>query len=179
MNKMAKGALATGVGVALLLGGGGTLAVWNQSANASAGTIAAGDLNLTTETGVWTSNISGAVASIATYKIVPGEKLTYTQNVDVTLTGNNIAGNLTVTGAGVNGTGAAAFKAANISVTPVSLKKGATAVANPLKTSVDDVQASVTFEFLGTTTARDSTNASYDFSTVGFKLEQVAPTPAP
>ena len=177
MNKMAKGALATGVGVALLLGGGGTLAVWNQEVNASAGTIAAGNLQLATETGVWTSNISGPVGNIATYKIVPGEKLTYTQNVDVTLEGNNIGANLTVTGAGANGTGAAAFKAANISVGSVTLKKGEAAIANPLKTSVKGVQASVTFEFLGSTTARDSTNASYDFSQVGFKLEQVAPTP--
>ncbi|MER2133583.1 MAG: alternate-type signal peptide domain-containing protein [Arthrobacter sp.] len=177
MNKMAKGALATGVGVALLLGGGGTLAVWNQSVSANAGTIAAGDLNLQTEKGVWTSNISGQVGNIANYKIVPGEKLTYTQNVDVTLAGNNIAANLTVTGAGANG--ATAFKAENIEVGTVTLKKGSAEVQNPLKTSVEDVQASVTFEFLGTTTARDSTNATYDFSQVGFKLEQVAPTPAP
>ena len=31
MNKMAKGAIATGLGVALLIGGGGTLAIWNDT----------------------------------------------------------------------------------------------------------------------------------------------------
>ncbi|GAA3326839.1 MULTISPECIES: alternate-type signal peptide domain-containing protein [Paeniglutamicibacter] len=51
MNKMTKGALATGLDVALLLGGGGTLAVWNKSVAEPAGTITSGDLELTAGTG--------------------------------------------------------------------------------------------------------------------------------
>lgn len=44
MNKMAKGALATGVGIILLVGGCGTLATSDQTSNASMGSVVAGEL---------------------------------------------------------------------------------------------------------------------------------------
>ncbi|WP_258060499.1 MULTISPECIES: alternate-type signal peptide domain-containing protein [unclassified Arthrobacter] len=176
---MAKGALAIGVGAALLLGGGGTLAVWNAEQNSSAGTIASGDLNLEAVAGTWTSNIVGGIqpTAIATYKMVPGEKLTFTQKVNVTLTGTNLSANLAVTGGkGTNGTGLEAFETANIAVSDVVLTKDSKAVANPLKTSVSGIDATVTFEFLGTTTGRDDTNAKYNLGAVGYSLVQNAPT---
>lgn len=181
MNKMAKGALAIGVGAALLLGGGGTLATWNATQNSSAGTIAAGDLNLEAVAGTWTSNIVGGIqpTAIASYKMVPGEKLTFTQKVNVTLTGTNLSANLAVTGGkGTNGSapGLEEFKTANIAVSDVVLTKDSKAVANPLKTSVSGIDATVTFEFLGTTTGRDSTNAKYNLGAIGYSLVQNAPT---
>lgn len=177
MNKMAKGALAIGVGAALLLGGGGTLAVWNDTDTSKAGTIASGDLDLTAKAGTWTSNISGVIpaASVATYKIVPGEKLTYTQKLDVKLEGKNLSANLVTTGGPTNGAGLEKFTDANIAISPVSLKNGANDVANPLTTSVTGIDASVSFEFKSTTAGRDSVNAKYDFATIGFELKQNAP----
>ena len=100
MKKMTKGAVVTGLGVALLLGGGGTLAVWNADDTADIGIVTAGDLNLDAKAGVWTSNLaSQPITNIASYRIIPGEKLTYTQEIDVTLKGNDgLKAQLTVGG---------------------------------------------------------------------------------
>lgn len=173
MNKMTKGAIATGVGVILLAGGGGTLAVWNETVNANAGTITSGNLDLTTTAGVWTAD-GVAVSDISTYKVVPGETLTYTQDVDVTLAGDNISANLTATGIGDVAPG---FDAGTYTVSDVTLTDtNGAAIANPLTSSVSDVTASLTFEFLEATEGLASTNATYDFSNVAFVLQQVAPS---
>jgi alternate signal-mediated exported protein len=174
MNKMAKGAIATAAGVVLLIGGGGTLAVWNVEQDAKAGTIAAGDLNLVAGTGTW--SVAGPtgpveIPDISTYRVVPGDVLTYTQDVDITLDGNNLTANLTVTNPnGANGN----FKAGTYTTSGVSLSKGGAPITNPLKDDVVDAIASVSFEFLSSTSGRDSVNATYDFSGVAFKLDQVA-----
>jgi hypothetical protein len=49
-------------------------------------------------------------------------------------------------------------------------------VANPLKPtgSAQTVTATITFEFLSTTTGRADTTASYNFNNVAFQLTQVA-----
>lgn len=44
--------MAAGFGAALLVGGGGTLAVWNATTEANAGTILSGNINLIAGTGV-------------------------------------------------------------------------------------------------------------------------------
>lgn len=106
MNKMTKGAIAGGIGVALLLGGAGTLAYWNDSASLSApGTITAGNLAIAAPATapasdgwkVTNGTISNqTVADISTFKIVPGDSLTYTKTLNVTATGNNIRAKVTL-----------------------------------------------------------------------------------
>ncbi len=97
MNKLVKGAIATGAGVILLVGGGGTLATWNQGQSASMGQVVSGDLNLevntATDKGHWT-NASGITINAATYKAVPGDVLTYTQDLKMTLAGDRMRGRL-------------------------------------------------------------------------------------
>ena len=44
MNKLVKGAVAGAAGIALLLGGAGTFALWNASTNVSTGSISTGTL---------------------------------------------------------------------------------------------------------------------------------------
>lgn len=97
-SALIKGAAAIAVGAALLLGGGGTLASWNAADNAAPGTVVAGDLNVVAATGVWTDR-AGNPVTISTYKVVPGDKLTYTQVLALTLTGDKMAANITATGA--------------------------------------------------------------------------------
>ncbi|MER2137742.1 MAG: alternate-type signal peptide domain-containing protein [Arthrobacter sp.] len=184
MNKMAKGALATGVGVALLLGGGGTLAVWNQTANASAGTIASGDLKLAAGTGTWTSNMTQGTVNVSSYKMVPGEKLTYAQDLTVTLDGDRINANLTV-----NDAVAKAFNnEANITMeystngtTWVPATSGTTAVPLNLGKGTHTVKARIIVDFanIQAGNAQASTKQTQALTNVAFKLEQVAPTPAP
>ncbi len=89
MNKLVKGAIATGVGVVLLMGGAGTLAYWNASANTSAATITAGNLSATAAaSGVWKSGTT--TINPATFRTVPGDVLTYTQDVTLNASGDNL-----------------------------------------------------------------------------------------
>jgi alternate signal-mediated exported protein len=91
MNKLTKGAIATAAGVILLMGGAGTLASWNSSATAGASqTISAGSLGVTAGTaGVW-KNAAGTTITPSSYKIVPGDVLTYTQTFNLAATGDNL-----------------------------------------------------------------------------------------
>ncbi|MFP3461354.1 alternate-type signal peptide domain-containing protein [Arthrobacter globiformis] len=169
-SALIKGTAAIAVGAALLLGGGGTLASWNAEATGTPGTVIAGDLNVTAATGTWTDR-NGAAVNISTYRVVPGDKLTYTQVLDVILTGDKMAANITATGA----TPANGFDPANVVVTAPALTVGGVAVSNPLKTS-KTVTATITFEFLSTTTGRSDVTKSYNFGNVAFALNQVTQT---
>jgi alternate signal-mediated exported protein len=177
LKKMTKGAIVTAAGVMLLIGGGGTLAVWNVEQNAQAGTVASGDLNLVAEAGVWTvAGVNGPVTipDINEYRIVPGDTLTYTQNVDITLDGDNISATLSIENAGGVNTD---FDNGTFTTSAVALTKDGEPVENPLSANDDvtDAVASVTFDFLPATDGRDSVDATYDFSAVAFKLVQIAP----
>jgi alternate signal-mediated exported protein len=167
-----KGAAAIAVGAGLLLGGGGTLAWWNAADAAAPGTIVAGDLNVETpEAGVWKDR-NDIPIDITTYKVVPGDKLTFTQDLDVTLVGSKMAATLTASGTGsVNG-----FTSDNVVVSAPVLKGANNQVlANPLTTS-QDVTATITFEFKSTTGAQADTEAIYNLGNVSFTLQQIAQT---
>lgn len=89
MNKLVKGAIATGVGVVLLMGGAGTLAYWNASANTNSATITAGNLTATAAaSGTWKSGAT--TINPATFRTVPGDVLTYTQDVTLNASGDNL-----------------------------------------------------------------------------------------
>src|SRR5690606_34468068 len=85
MNKLLKGSIAGAAGIVLLLGGAGTLAYWNDSANlTNAGSISSGVLNVEADAaapGSWNNSIS---------LIVPGDTRTFTQSLDLAATGDNL-----------------------------------------------------------------------------------------
>jgi len=170
MNKMTKGALATGLGAALLIGGGGTLAVWNTTAEKQAGSIATGDLQLTANQGTWT-NSKGTTVDLATYKAVPGDKLTFTQPVTVALDGDLMKAHLTVTDK-LTAPGTAPY----LEVGETTLKDSAkNTVTGSLNKDSDGVYtASVTVTFLSATDGTTATNATSNLGKIGFKLEQDA-----
>ena len=105
MNKLTKATIAGAVGVALLLGGAGTFATWNATAPISGGTIVAGSLLVgTPAAGTWsvthltagsgTVYGSSAATTLASYKASPGDKLTYTTTVPITVSGTNLVATL-------------------------------------------------------------------------------------
>lgn len=179
MNKMVKGAIATGVGVIILVGGGGTLATWNQAQNASMGSVVSGDLNLAASNGKWTNAAGKTIADISVYRVVPGDVLTYTQDVTVTLSGDLMAAKLAVTGVGVDGTGVNAFGGA-ATVSTTTLTKGTQVLPDAILLPADSgvVKASTTFTFKTSTTGRTATNASYNLGGIGYALVQQAPATA-
>ena len=92
MNKLTKAGIAAAAGIALLMGGAGTLAYWNDTASVAGGTITAGKLDIvSTAAGTW-SAANGAqtttITNIANYRIVPGDVLTYTTDITVALEGD-------------------------------------------------------------------------------------------
>jgi alternate signal-mediated exported protein len=114
MNKLVKGAVATAAGVALLMGGAGTFAYWNDSVGITGGTITAGNLVVTDSApsnGTWTVQKNGTgtanpVTNIATFTASPGDKFTYTKNVTITATGDNLTATLALGSGSIAAAGA-------------------------------------------------------------------------
>lgn len=112
MNKLLKGAIAGAAGVALLLGGAGTFALWNDTATVNGGTIVAGNLDVTTDvsSGGW-SDVDGPI-DLTTFMAVPGDVLTYTKDVEVTATGDNLVATLALGAAAISPSSSAAADSA-------------------------------------------------------------------
>ena len=101
MKKVMKAAIAAGAAGALLLGGAGTMALWNDSKTVDAGTVTTGHLRLTTDAaeGVWadeSADDANADFDPAIDHIVPGDTVTYAQTVKIAADGKNLKGALTV-----------------------------------------------------------------------------------
>jgi alternate signal-mediated exported protein len=98
MNKYTKGAIATGAAIVLLLGGAGTFALWNDSADIAGGDIDSGTLELTNPgTGAWVdmSDLS-TISNINNFRIVPGDVARYTQTFVIEASGTNLEATLDV-----------------------------------------------------------------------------------
>ncbi|MGF9662201.1 alternate-type signal peptide domain-containing protein [Arthrobacter crystallopoietes] len=172
MNKMTKGAIATGIGVALLLGGGGTLAVWSDSVKSGAGTITAGNLDLESKLdGMWESDVTGPVGDINEYLVVPGETLTYTENLTAVVDGNGIEAELSMAGDPVNGFGDSVLT--KTTFTKDGVKSDSETLSIKGKA---DVTAVTEFTFKAETSGRQSVMKKYSFGQVTYKLQQTAPT---
>lgn len=108
MNKTARGAAALAAAAALLLGGAGTYALWNDTESLDGGAVASGELKITGATaGVW-RDVSGGgtgtvIADIASFLVVPGDTLTYTVGATVLAKGDNLSATLTADPTSVTG----------------------------------------------------------------------------
>jgi alternate signal-mediated exported protein len=96
MRKTTKGALAVGAGVALLLGGAGTLASWKidtpvaQGASVSSGTLSVVPKTGATGLPVWAWNTGAAGFDATTSRLVPGDAVKRTQVFTVTARGDHL-----------------------------------------------------------------------------------------
>lgn len=106
-----------GGATAVLLAGGSTFALWSANASFGGGTITAGDLNLelssdtafydvsddrtdatATVTGTDGSTKGHAITSISTWRMVPGDEVAASFSAELTLSGDNLVGRLSVEG---------------------------------------------------------------------------------
>lgn len=107
MNRFAKGAIAGAAGIILLLSGAGSFALWNGTAYGAGGTVQSGTMTIDTvgqTIGTWSVTHGGVTTpnvSIASFRAVPGDTLTFTQTVNVSATGNNLTALLSVDPASV------------------------------------------------------------------------------
>jgi alternate signal-mediated exported protein len=103
MNKLLKGAMAGAAGVALLLGGAGTFAMWNDSTPVAGGTIVAGNLDVADSgtAGSWSVNGGAARPNLTGFTAVPGDTLVYTKTISVTASGDNLSATLSLSPASI------------------------------------------------------------------------------
>jgi alternate signal-mediated exported protein len=98
MHKIVTGAIAGAAGIALLLGGAGSFALWNASASSAASAVSSGNLTLTANNdGVWTDITNGPSATInpANVLMVPGNTYQFAQTLTIGATGQDLKANLT------------------------------------------------------------------------------------
>jgi len=99
-KKVTKVAVASVLGLALLTGGS-TYALWSSNATANTGgTITTGDLQVSAAAPQKWFDVSTAtpveIASLADYRLAPGDTIKLKQDINVIVVGDNISGILTV-----------------------------------------------------------------------------------
>jgi alternate signal-mediated exported protein len=187
MNKLTSGAIVGTLGIALLLGGAGTFAMWNQSTTANAGTVASGTLTIANSgTPTW-KNVSAdavaggtTIANIASYKIVPGDTLEMTQTFTVAASGDNLKATLAFDPASITTatTADAALKAAtgvNFTATGGGITTDATTkVVSVASTTagVNTVTVKLTVSLPSTVSGVTAQGGSLNLSAVAFSLTQ-------
>lgn len=110
MNKLLKGAVAGAAGIALLLGGAGTFAAWNDRAGVTGSSILTGTLSVDGSTnGTWawdafdTNPTAANQVNAASDRIVPGDVVYYNADVTVHAAGKHLKGQFTVSGGSLKG----------------------------------------------------------------------------
>ena len=203
MNKATKGAIAAGAAAVLLLGGLGSLALWNDSETLGGGAITSGDLKLSlvANSASWQDvsddvdvdgdGVGTPIPVIADFRIVPGDTIAYTAQYLIEAEGENLTANLTADTAGVvAGTGSAQLAAAidttvtatdaNGNVLPTD-GQGTTVIESVTTTPQDQtITVRVEFEFDRTTgdapgTGTNAQNQTIDLAAFTLNLDQIRP----
>lgn len=105
MRNSAKGVLAASAAVALLVGGGGTLAFWQDVEAFGGDTINSGSLSLGDVTcGSWMYDTEGGGGefTVASDVIVPGDTLTRTCTSTIVAEGDHLVADVAVTDGSIN-----------------------------------------------------------------------------
>lgn len=174
MNKITKGTIAAGAALLLLLGTGGTLAYWNDSANLGGSAITAGQLGVAQNGApTWrikhTNGTETTVADITAVRIVPGDQLTYQGQYNITAQGQNLAFTVGLAAGSIAAatpvTAANTALAGRLSASTVFTVNGGAATApgttvqinepgtsNAAITHTATITATITWPFTGTTT---------------------------
>jgi alternate signal-mediated exported protein len=190
MNKLTKGAIAGAAGIALLLGGAGSFALWNGNASINASQIQSGTLTIAANgTGSWQNTPNGGSAgavTIATFRAVPGDTLAFTQQLNITAIGDNLNATLAVDPTSIvasttNPTASAALKAALLAgmqvvvTTPPTgiTSAGSNTYAVTGATGTKTITVTVTLPFPRGTVGDNTTQAGgVDLSGLKFTLSQ-------
>jgi len=192
MNKLVKASIAGAAGIALLLGGAGTFALWNDSVGSVSASINTGDLDIELDgTAAWTDASATTTGNVTTFdpatqKIVPGDVVKYTQKVRVNTVGKNIKAQLSYTAGSiviptlVQPNVTVGLTAANVtggtvvavSGTPNTYTVTPTAQGTPV---VFDVVITVTFNSLTANQTNTNVTDAVKLTNAAFTLTQVRP----
>jgi len=190
MNKLVTGAVAGAAGIALLLGGAGTFALWNASTEVNASSVASGTLSLTpSSAGSWTDVTNGrnaalTTAQVAAYKVVPGSKLQFTQPITIAASGTDLRADLTYDATSVTGSlkpyvtnALTVSTAAGNSTLPSGVTAGSAPgsyVVAPVAAGSTSAVVTFVVELPSTVTDAASQGGTLDLSKLTFTLKQRA-----
>jgi alternate signal-mediated exported protein len=183
MNKLLKGSAAGAAGVALLLGGAGSFALWNSTEAVNVGSVASGTLSIdATGTPTWmdisADKTPSAIGDISTFKVAPGDTIELTQVVKIDARGNNLRATLSYDDLSL-GTVTPADEALLDELVITLDATGGTNVTRIGSTetfavtpasSTSNVTLTVTIEF--PSDVEGANNGNVDFSELAFKLQQ-------
>jgi len=185
MNKFTKASIATGAGIVLLLGGAGTLAYWNDSAALTAGstTITAGTLTVTAgEESSWTVasfngtdwNAPATIADIGDFRMVPGDKVTFTTTADIVAEGDNLKARVSLDGGSLTGD-LASLLVKEITVTGSNITATGTAGVYAVATGTTEATITVTLTWPNGTAAVDNAGKldTASLAALNVQVEQV------
>lgn len=181
MHKIVTGTIAGAAGIALLLGGAGTFALWNANASSAAGAVSSGTLTLTAvNDGVWTDITNGRSATIdpSSVLMVPGNKYQFTQTLNIGATGQDLRANLTYANQSLTGDSgllAATTKTLSVTSTSASVVQS-TSDANTFVVSPSSTNSAVKvlFTIELPSSATTGQNGTVNVGALAFTLTQTA-----
>ena len=182
MNKLLKGSVAGAAGVALLLGGAGSFALWNSTEAVNVGSVASGTLSIAaTGAPTWmdiSADKTASVIDISTFKVAPGDTIQLTQVVEIDARGNNLRATLSydelsLLAETVEDEALLEELVISLDATGgdniVRVADTDTFAVTPA-TTTSEVTLTVTIEF--PTSVEGATDGTVDFSELAFKLQQ-------
>ncbi|MEL7977238.1 alternate-type signal peptide domain-containing protein [Isoptericola sp. F-RaC21] len=180
-----KGAVAAAAGIAVLLGGAGTFALWNMSTPFAGATVTTGELSVTGGTPmVWddiTPGHENTIEDIGTFRMAPGDVIESTATMTVIAQGENIVVKPAIT-APDGGDYVAALPPAlqdDLSI-DITLSGDGIDEDGELTAGTHDVTVTTIFRFAedagDTKNDRTTMNQTVDLTTVNITLQQVAPS---
>jgi alternate signal-mediated exported protein len=121
MNNTLKGALAGTAGIALLMGGFGSYALWSDSEQLAPSTVQSGELSIDTTPGSYDDTRTATAGDWAVGdKMVPGDVITYTQTFTVKGSGKNLEGTIALAPAAMSANGFGSGLTRSVTVTDTS-----------------------------------------------------------
>lgn len=175
MNKMIKGSIAGATGVALLMGGFGTYALWSDSENLAANGVQSGELSVDTSTGVYDDARTAAANDwTASDLMVPGDVVTYTQTFDVTGTGKNLEGTIALNAEALTGSFEGLVRTVEVTSDDATIVRNADKVSftfsDPFDTAT--LTAVVTYELPASTSGTTDQNKTAATPQSTFTIQQ-------
>ncbi|HYH35152.1 MAG TPA: alternate-type signal peptide domain-containing protein [Nocardioides sp.] len=175
MNKMIKGSVAGATGIALLMGGFGTYALWSDSEQLEAETLTTGELDVDPGAVTWDDQATAGTGDWSSSDLlVPGDEVKRTQSFFFTGTGKNLTGTIRFNPGAESATGDAGdFLDIDVAVsglTGVTGTGGCYEFTAPLGSMT--VGTTVTYTFSDQADEQDSQSATTTLADSTFVIEQ-------
>ncbi len=179
MNTIVKGSLAGATGIALLMGGFGTYALWSDSETTGSSQVTAGELDIAANTATWADASTDAATTTwtpGTDLVVPGDVIKRTQTFTIKGTGKNLKGNVALSQGAVTKTAYGTYMTVGVDVTSNNASVTRSGTTNNYNFTAPfgsaTLTAVVTYTFDSTTPNQVAQNATASLADSTFTISQ-------